>query len=107
MSEKTVTEEIQYLGQMLTATTESDKQRLISIVGRLNQLVGCRELQTCSEVAKIEELKAENEKLKGLLSQAISEICSFNCPSIKKTGEEWSHCKLCEDMTIALKGYEK
>ncbi len=36
--EKTVTEELYYLGQMLTATTENDKGRIKSIAKRLRQL---------------------------------------------------------------------
>lgn len=36
--EKTRTEEIQYLGQMLTATTDEDIERLGSIIDRLRTL---------------------------------------------------------------------
>ncbi len=32
------TQEIQYLGLMLTATTETDKKRLVSITKRLTEL---------------------------------------------------------------------
>lgn len=39
MKEKTKTEEIQYLGQMLGATTEADTDRLKSIIGRLVELL--------------------------------------------------------------------
>lgn len=38
MKIKTPTEEIQYLGLMLTATTFEDKNRLKSIIKRLKQL---------------------------------------------------------------------
>ncbi len=36
---KSRTEEIQYLGQMLTATTEEDKKRIKAITKRLRQLI--------------------------------------------------------------------
>ena len=37
---KTITEEIQYLGQMLTATTSKDKKRIKSIIKTLEELYG-------------------------------------------------------------------
>ncbi len=39
MKKKSKTEEIQYLGQMLTATTEKDKKRIKSIIFRLVDLL--------------------------------------------------------------------
>lgn len=36
---KTKTEEIHYLGQMLTATTEKDSKRLKSIIKRLKEIL--------------------------------------------------------------------
>lgn len=36
---KTKTEEIQYLGQMLVATTEKDKSRIKAICKRLKKLI--------------------------------------------------------------------
>lgn len=38
----TITEEIQYLGKMLCATTKEDKTRLKSIIERLEELQGVK-----------------------------------------------------------------
>ena len=37
---KNKTQELEYLGQMLTATTESDVARIFAIANRLNELLG-------------------------------------------------------------------
>lgn len=39
MKPKTKTQQIQYLGQMLTATTVRDRKRLRAIINRLRELV--------------------------------------------------------------------
>lgn len=48
------------------------------------------------------ELEAENsrqaeeiEVLKGLLLESADLICEYLCPSVKKTGTEWTHVDLC------------
>ena len=55
---------------------------------------------------KLDAFEVENETLKNLLRQSHAEVCSMNCPSVKKAEDKWTHCKLCEEITKALKGGE-
>ena len=52
----------------------------------------------------LEQQENKIDELKVLLKEAQPHICSHLCPSIKKIEEEWTHCKLCEEITKALKG---
>ena len=56
---------------------------------------------------RCDKSQEDNKRLKSLLTQAQVEVCSMNCPSVKKTGTEWPHCKLCKEITEALKGKEQ
>ena len=47
-------------------------------------------------------LREEHRRLKELLKLAHEQFCSTLCPSVKKTGTDWTHVTLCLDMTAAL-----
>lgn len=36
------------------------------------------------------------------LETAASHVCSLLCPSVKRTGEEWTHSKECEQVRAAI-----
>ncbi len=52
---KTPTQEIQYLGQMLTASTADDKERVISIINRLVEMVSCGDVKETPTIDKTRE----------------------------------------------------
>jgi hypothetical protein len=52
-------------------------------------------------------LKVKQKKcdlLEKLLIKAAPIICSYLCPCVKKSGEEWSHSDLCKEIRSALGG---
>lgn len=44
----------------------------------------------------------ERNELKDALQMAAPHVCSNLCPSVKRTGEEWTHTETCQAITAAL-----
>lgn len=52
----------------------------------------------------VHEVDDEIERLREALELAAPVACGAFCPSVKKTGEEWTHSPECEAIRAALKG---
>ncbi len=44
----------------------------------------------------------ERDALRELLREAQESVCSLKCPSVKRTGEPWTHSDLCSRITRTL-----
>ena len=48
------------------------------------------------------KLIAESPNLLAELIKAHTDVCSLRCPSVKRTGEEWTHSAECESIRAAI-----
>jgi hypothetical protein len=51
---------------------------------------------------RIANLEDERSVLLALLVKAQPIVCSLSCPSVKRTGEEWTHSDICRAMSDAI-----
>lgn len=58
---------------------------------------------TCDAMeARLSTLEADLAEAAALLARAHADVCSLRCPSVKKTGEDWTHVGICAEIRTAL-----
>lgn len=50
----------------------------------------------------VDKVTARVNELKEALKLAAPHVCSNLCPSVKRTGEEWTHTETCQTISAAL-----
>lgn len=83
----------------MTSATEI-AERISNLVVDLSDLEYEGILLVVSE--ELRDLEAERARLATALELAAPFVCSHSCPSVKKTGTEWTHSEICHTVTAAL-----
>lgn len=51
---------------------------------------------------ELARVTAERDRMREVLEAAAPVVCSYCCPTVKKTGDEWLHADLCRHVNAAL-----
>jgi hypothetical protein len=92
------------------AFQEGYRDKAFEVTALELQLLDLRALGVDKVTARINEslrtkllaTAIQRNELKDALKLAAPHVCSYLCPSVKRTGEEWTHTETCQAITTAL-----
>lgn len=80
---------------------ESARQTFDNWYAAAASFTGPTSRRTCVE-AFASAIRAATQEVLEVLRIAQEDVCSLHCPSVKKTGEEWTHSERCRAISEVI-----